>query len=170
MAGRAAGVGEQLRGELGALRLGELDDLDGEVVAAEAVDEARGIVEAELATMSSLHDGRCGGGEGDDRRRAEGGEMLAEHAVVGAEIVTPLRDAVGFVDGDERGLALGEHLREAGDAQALGGDEEEVEFAVEVVAAGRRASRGRGRSGCGRRARPSAESLAAWSSMRAMRG
>jgi hypothetical protein len=33
---------------------------------------------------------------------------------------------VGFVDGDEDGLALGEHLGEAGDAHALGGDEEKV--------------------------------------------
>jgi len=50
--------------------------------------------------------------------------------------VSPGADAVGFVDGDERGLAAGEHLGEAGDAEAFGGDEEEVECAVEVVAAG----------------------------------
>ena len=41
------------------------------------------------------------------------GQALAEHAVVGAEVVPPLRDAVRLVDGDQRGLALGEHLREA---------------------------------------------------------
>ncbi len=62
--------------------------------------------------------------------------MLAEGAVVGAEVVAPGGDAVGLVDGDEGGLAAGEHLGEAGDAHALGGDEEEVEGAVEVVAAG----------------------------------
>ncbi len=67
-------------------------------------------------------------------RRA--GRMLAEGAVVGAEVVAPGADAVGFVDGDEGGLAAGEHLGEAGNAQALGCDEEEVEGAVEVVAAG----------------------------------
>jgi hypothetical protein len=38
-----------------------------------------------------------------------------------------LGDAVGFVDGDEGGLALGEHFGEAGDAEAFGGDEEELE-------------------------------------------
>ena len=43
---------------------------------------------------------------------------------------------MGFVDGDERGLAAGEHLGEAGDAETFGCDEEEVETAVEVVAAG----------------------------------
>ena len=62
--------------------------------------------------------------------------MFAEGAVVGAEVMSPGADAVGFVDGDERGLAAGEHLGEAGDAEALGRDEEEVEGAVEVVAAG----------------------------------
>jgi hypothetical protein len=50
--------------------------------------------------------------------------------------MAPGGDAVGFVDGDEGGLALGEHLGKAGDAEALGGDEEEVERAIEVVAAG----------------------------------
>ena len=34
------------------------------------------------------------------------------------------------------GFLLGQHLGEAGDAHALGGDEEELEGAVEVVAAG----------------------------------
>jgi hypothetical protein len=43
---------------------------------------------------------------------------------------------VGFVDGDERWFAAGEHLREARNAHALGSDEEELQGAVEVVAAG----------------------------------
>ena len=80
--------------------------------------------------------GRGGGGEGDDGCGAQGGEVVAEGAVVGAEVVAPLRDAVGLVDGDEGGLAFGEHLGEAGDAHALGRDEEKLEGAVEVVAAG----------------------------------
>ena len=83
-----------------------------------------------------MHDGRGGGGEGDYGSGPERGEILAEHAVVGAEIVAPLRDAVGFVDGDERGLAFGEHFGEAGDAQALRGDEEELQGPVEVIDAG----------------------------------
>ena len=53
--------------------------------------------------------------------------MLAEGAVVGAEVVAPNADAVGLVDGDEGGLAAGEHLGKAGDAHPLGRDEEEVE-------------------------------------------
>ena len=62
--------------------------------------------------------------------------MVAEGAVVGAKVVAPDADAVGLVDGDESGLAAGEHLGKAGDAHALGRDEEEVERAGEVVAAG----------------------------------
>ena len=59
---------------------------------------------------------------------------------------------MGLVDGDEGGLAAGEHLGEAGDAHALGCDEEELEGAVEVVAAGLAGCVARrGRSGCGRR-------------------
>ena len=136
MAGRCGGVASSLRGELVAARLGHLDDFDGEVGAAEAVDEERRIGEAQLGDDVVLDGGRGGGGEGDDGRGAQGGEVFAEHAVVGAEVVAPGADAVGFVDGDEGGLAPGEHLGEAGDAQALGRDEEEVEGAVEVVAAG----------------------------------
>ena len=43
---------------------------------------------------------------------------------------------MSFVDGDEAGFLFREHLGEVGDAHALGCDEEELEGAVEVVAAG----------------------------------
>ncbi len=121
--------------EGGALRFGELDDFDGEVVAAESMNEEGGLVEAELGDDVLLNSGRGSGGEGDDRGGAEEGQGVAESAVIGAEIVTPARDAVSLVHGDEGGLAAGEHLGEAGDAEALGGDEEELELAIEVVAA-----------------------------------
>lgn len=61
---------------------------------------------------------------------------MAKHAVVGAEVMAPLGNAVGFIDGDEAWLALSQHVDKAGDAEAFGGDEEEVEGAVEVAAAG----------------------------------
>ena len=41
---------------------------------------------------------------------------------------------MGFVDGDEGWLFAGEHLGEAGDAHALGCDEEELKGAGEIVA------------------------------------
>jgi len=129
-------LAEDLGGELVTLGLGHLDDLDVEVVATEAVDEERGLLELELGDDVAL-DRRCGGGgEGDDGSGTEGREVVAESPVVGAEVVAPGGDAVGLVDGDEGGLAAREHLGEAGDAHALGRDEEELEGAVEVVAAG----------------------------------
>ena len=115
--------GEELAGEGVAARLGHLDDFDGEVGAAEAVDEERGVVELKLRDDVLLHGGRGGGGEGDDGCGAQRGEIFAESAIVRAEVVAPGADAVGFVDGDEGGLAAGEHLRETGDAEAFGGDE-----------------------------------------------
>ena len=63
-----------------------------------------------------------------------GREVIAQGAVVGAKVVPPLRDAMRFVDGDQRGRTAGEHLREAGNAHAFGSDEEKVESAGEVVA------------------------------------
>ena len=82
-------------------------------------------------------DGIGGGGrQGDGGGIAQLATELPQPGVVGAEVVPPLADAVCFVDGDEGGLAAAEHLGEAGDAQALGRDEEEVEGAVKVVAAG----------------------------------
>ena len=42
----------------------------------------------------------------------------------------PGGDAVGFVDGYEDGLALGEHLGKAGDAHTLGRDKEGVRSPV----------------------------------------
>ncbi len=136
MAGRLDFSLEEVRGEFVAARFGELDDLDGEVVAAEAVDEELGLSELELGDDVFLDGGRCGCGEGDDGGGAKGGEEVAEGAVVGAKVVAPGGDAVGLVDGDERGLLFCEHRGEVGDAHALGCDEEELEGAVEVVAAG----------------------------------
>ena len=62
-------------------------------------------------------------------------DVLAEHPVVGAKIVSPLRDAVRLVDSDERGLTLGEHFNETGNTQPLRREEEELQLAVEVFAA-----------------------------------
>ena len=61
--------------------------------------------------------------------------MLAQCAVVRAEVVPPLGDTVGFVDGDEDGFAFCEHLGEAGDAHSFGGDKEKIEVASEIVTA-----------------------------------
>ena len=62
-------------------------------------------------------------GAGRSRR-----QVLAEHAVVRPEIVPPLGNAVRLVDGDQRRLALRQHLGEAGHAQPLGRDEQELQL------------------------------------------
>ena len=129
-------IAQQIERALGPHGLRHFDHFDGEVVAAEAVDEARGVVQRKLREDVVLNDGCCGRGQRQDRRGAQQVQMLAEHAVVGAEIVAPLRDAVRLVDGDERRLALAQHLGKAGDAQPLRRDEEKLQAAVQVVDAG----------------------------------
>ena len=47
----------------------------------------------------------------------------------------PLRNAVRLIDHDQRNLPLGEHLRKARHAQPLRRNEEELQFAGQVVAA-----------------------------------
>ena len=84
------------------------------------------------------------GSERDDRRRAQQRKALAEHPVSRTKVVSPLRDAVGLVDGDERRRAVREHLGKAGHLQAFGSDEEEVQPSVEV---GGQAARDASRSG-----------------------
>ena len=62
MAGRAAGELEELDGELVAAGLGEFHNFYREVGAAEAVDEERGIAELELGYDVILYGRRGGGG------------------------------------------------------------------------------------------------------------
>ena len=61
---------------------------------------------------------------------------MSDHAVVGAEVVTPLRNTVRLVDGDERRRALGKHLRKTWYAKPLGRDKQEVEVAGKILNAG----------------------------------
>ena len=69
---------------------------------------------------------------GMDGDVVEGFFETAELAVIRAEIVPPLRDAVRLVDGDQRGLAAGEELGESRDAEALRSDEQEIEITRHV--------------------------------------
>ena len=127
---------EEIYSELVAARFGEFDDLDGEVVATEAMDEELGFCELELRDDVFLNCWRGSCSEGDDWRGTESREEVSEGAVVRTKVVAPGGDAVGLVDGDERGFFAREHLGEVGDAHALGCDEEKLESPVEVVAAG----------------------------------
>ena len=99
------------------------------VVAAEALHKAVAS-ERELLRDVLLDNRRCGGGHRDHRRGAVHRQVLAEHAIVGPEVMPPLRNAVRFIDRNQCGLAFREHFRKSRDTQAFGRDEEKVEFAV----------------------------------------
>lgn len=70
-----------------------------------------------------------GGGEAEDWERAEGGGDGGEAEVIGAEVVAPFGDAVGFVDGEEGELGGGEPAAEGVAGEAFRGDVEEFEAA-----------------------------------------
>src|SRR5205823_5524480 len=116
--------------DVGAIAWVSLDDLDANVRAAKSMNEARRSTKPELTGDVILHRGRCGCGERDHRCRSKQRKTLTEHAVVRAEVMTPLRNAMRFIDRHERGLATCEHLWKARHLQALGCDEEEIERAI----------------------------------------
>lgn len=70
-----------------------------------------------------------GGGEAEDWERAEGFGDGGEAEVIGAEVVAPFGDAVGFVDGEEGELGGGEPAAEGVAGEAFRGDVEEFEAA-----------------------------------------
>jgi hypothetical protein len=60
-------------------------------------------------------------------------QILAQHPVVWPEVVPPLRNAMRLVDGDQRQLALGQHLAKARHPQPLRRNEKELQAALQVV-------------------------------------
>ena len=89
-----------------------------------------------LADDVVLHDGGCGGSERHDGRGTQRREVLPQHAIIRPEIVTPLRNAMRFVNSDQRGLSLGQHFGESRHPKPLRRNEHELHFAVQIVAAG----------------------------------
>ncbi len=119
-------------------RLALLDDRVADVRAVEPGDEHRGVgePEAQAHIVAGLRVGRRRAGEYGDA--GEEPAQLAELHVLGAEVVPPLADAVGLVDGEEgdAGVAAfapaetSQPLEERGGHQGLGGDVEQVELAA----------------------------------------
>ena len=105
----------------------------------------------------------------DGLRAAERLDDVAQAEKFGAEIVTPLRDAMGLVDGDR---ARSEALRQCDHVVArepLGGDVEEASvpsFMLRVIGAARRSVEELSAAA----STPSARSCATWSRMSAIRG
>ncbi len=67
------------------------------------------------------------------RSRTQRRQVLAQHPVIGTEVVAPLRDAMRFVDGDQGRLALGQHLAKAGNPQPLRRNEEELQCTLQII-------------------------------------
>ena len=104
--------------------------MEAQVGAVEAGDADIGVVEAEALADVVAHEGVGGGGQSDDGRVAQAGSGGAEVAVAGAEVVAPLRDAVGLVDGEEGDVDAAQGGDKTTVGEALGGNVEEAEVAI----------------------------------------
>ncbi len=130
---------------LAAVLLDEADDLALDVLLrADLVVEVgpieAGLVHLGVGDVEVLEDvllhllgGR--GGERDHRHSLDLIEDGAQAAVLGAEVVAPLADAVGLVDGEEADLDVPEELRVLLLGQALGGHVQDLRAAVGDVLA-----------------------------------
>jgi hypothetical protein len=110
-----------------------LHDFDGDVVPPKAVDQMLRRTQTQLLCDVALDQRRRRCSERDDRRGPERRQVLADGPVIRAEVVSPLGNAVRLVDGHQARPPFGEHLRESSHAQPLRGDEEEVQFSVQIL-------------------------------------
>ena len=112
-----------------------LDDRIADVGPVEAGDEHPRRLKAE-ALDDVVAGERVGGGR--QRHARDAGEELGDagqFAIFGPEVVAPLAEAMGLVDGKERNVDAGQQLGEAGCRQPLGRHIEQVELAAREPAA-----------------------------------
>ena len=81
------------------------------------------------------------GGEGDRLHAAECGLNLVELGVFGAEVVAPLRDAMGLIDRQHRDLGALEQIERFGFQQPLRRHVDETQLAARDALEDRRGSR-----------------------------
>ena len=104
----------------------------GEIGAVEVADEKFRVFKLELGGDIAAHLLGGGGGEGVDGAAGEEFLESGELAVFRSEVVAPVADAVGFVNGEGVHVAVAEHglqgfIRRPWSAhEAFGGDEEHV--------------------------------------------
>ncbi|CUJ50421.1 Uncharacterised protein [Achromobacter sp. 2789STDY5608628] len=106
-----------------------LDDAVADVGAVETGDEVVRV--GQRQALGDLGAG-LGGGGGRQRDTRHIGPALVQHRqaqVFRAEIVAPLRDAVGLVDGEQRDVAAFQQLQAAVGQQALGRHVQQVQLA-----------------------------------------
>ena len=104
--------------------------LEAKIRARESGDRDVRIVHAELADDVGLNVRRRGRGEREHRRTAESLGDSAEREIVGPEIVPPLADAMRFVYDEEADRAREQVLEERAILEALGGEIENLSFAI----------------------------------------
>jgi hypothetical protein len=105
-------------------------DLQRDVWAVEALDDHGRVPEPQALHDLLPHHRRGGGGESHHRRVPEVVDRRAQPEVVRAEVVAPLRDAVGLVDHEQAGRRRLQGGPGLVVAQLLGGHEEELELAA----------------------------------------
>ena len=118
--------------QLPVLVLGAADAV-GEVGTCEAAAQDVGLGEVEVAHDVLGHERRGRGGERQHRHAGKLAAQLGDAQVGGAEVVAPLRDAVGLVDGQQRDLHPLDAQPEGVGREPLGGDVEELHVAVGAV-------------------------------------
>ena len=104
-----------------------------EVRAVERRFEDRGVGHAQILLDVELHLGRGRSRQGDQRRRANLVDDRPDAAVLRAEVVSPLRNAVRLVDGVERNLYLAQERHVVLLGERLGCEIEQFGLAVEHV-------------------------------------
>ena len=128
----AAGEGKRLLQRLG---LGE--DTVGEVGPVEAGNVAMRVTQPENLHDVLTNTFRGGGGEGHQGQMGKEGAKLRKLAVLWAEVVAPVADAMGFVNGNEDGVPCPYVAQEAREHEPLWRNVEEAVLAiVEVSQAG----------------------------------
>ena len=110
-------------------------DLVVEVRPVERRLEDRHVGHAQVLLDVHLHLGRRGGRQGDQRRLPDLVDDRADAAVLRTEVVTPLRDAVGLVDGIERDLDLAQEGHVVLLGERLGREIEQLGLALHDIRA-----------------------------------
>jgi len=100
---------------------------EGQLRPVEGGDELPGAAQVQALADVLPGPGVGGGGHRQPRDPGEDLGQAPQQPVFGAEVVAPLADAVGLVDGDDRQVNLGQPLQHPGLQEALGRDIEEVQ-------------------------------------------
>ncbi len=112
-------IAQQARDKGDPQRRRHLHNFNGEILAAEPINESGGLGHSQLRGDVVLYprcSRRC---ECNDRRRTQCGKKLPQHAIVRTKIMAPLGDAVSLVNCDQAGFAPGQHFNKTGDPQPL---------------------------------------------------